>query len=352
MAALSPYFLANSVGRMSHALAGLLVTAASVLCIQGLKSGKLSRFVWMFVLVAATFHVRPLTAFVTSVVLGLAALIGTRARRVLCMRVAALGGAGAILAVSSFLLYDWRFTGNPLLVPYAQYRGIDFPAEVGTSGTVLLNNLWTTWRFGLQSTVLYSFPFLALLVLYAFWASRPKSPAPWILLALPCALVLAYLVNSEYSASIVGQRYWFEGYFAIVVLAAEGLTRLLAAWRCGRRTVIPVAIGLAVTQLVMMATAAVKLDRMSFPGRTVKRVAERYRNCDCVVFLADTLPDFHAIHLNPNTPNWPSARVFYAVDPGPGERAKWAGILRKGHWVVLRYDAERKIAEVAATGPA
>ncbi len=352
MAALSPYFLENSVGRMSHALAAVLVASAAILCIQGLKTGKLSRFAWMFVLVVATFHVRPLTAFATSVVLGLGALIGTRARWALCIRVAALGGVAAILAVSSFLLYDWRFTGNPLLVPYTLAGRVGFFTEGSVAAPVLVDRTLAMWRWASINTVLYAFPFLGLLVLYELWKSRPKSLAPWILLALPCALVLAYLVEAEYSGSIVGQRYWFEGYFAIVVLAAAGLTRLLARWRSGRRTVIPVAIGLAVTQLVLMAAAVTKLDEMSLPRRTVKRVAESYRNCDCVVFMADTLPDFYAMHLNPNTPGWPSARVFYAVDPGPGERAKWAGILRKRRWVLIRYDAERKIAEVAEAGPA
>ena len=351
MAGLSPYFLANSVGRMSHTLSGLLVASATVLCIQGLKTGKLLRFGWMFLLLVATFHVRPLTALSASVVLGLGALIGTRARRVLCMRVAALGAAAAVLAVSSFFLYNWRFTGNPLLTPYALADGtnLQLSAVVPMIGNWVSQegvDLATLWRQAAQSTVLYAFPFLGLLVIYYFWASRPRSPIPWILLALPCTVMLFPMG----SGSVIGQRYWFEGYFAIVVLAAGGLTRLLAAWRPGRRTLVPVAIGLAVTQLVMMALAATALDKLSSPRREVKRLAQRYQDCDCVVYFEDTPPDFYAMHLNPNRPDWQSAHVFYAVDPGPDERAKWVGILGKRRWVVLRYDAQRKVAEVDGTG--
>ncbi len=349
MMALSPYVLGNSVGRMSHALTAVLVASASVLCIQGLKTGKLSRFGWMFLLLVATFHVRPLTAFVASVVLGLGALIGTRTRRALCVRVAALAATAAILAVATILLYNWRVTGHPLVSPFALSRGL-IPREVVVTVPLLVRNLESVWRSSLQSTILYCFPFLALLAIYKFWASRPKSVVPWILAMLPCALALAYLVEPDGSFSISGERYWFEGYFGIVVLAAEGLTFLLSAWRSERRTVTAVAIGLMATQLAMMAAAATKLDRASLPRREMARLAGTYRNCGCVVYLADTPPAFYGEHMNLNGADWPSAGVFYAVDPGPDERAKWAGILHKGRWVVLKYDAQRSVAEVDGAG--
>jgi hypothetical protein len=350
MAALSPYFLANSVGRMPHALSGVLVASASLLCIQGLKTGKLSRFGWMFLLLAATFHVRPLTALVASVILGFGALIATRAERTLCIQIAALAGVAATLAASSFLLYNWRFTGNSFLSPYALYRGTAIPMEISVNAPLLARNLASTWRFASQSTILYSFPFLALLAIYTFWASRPTSPAQWILLALPCALVLAHLVQFEGSASIIGERYWFEGYFAIVILAAEGLTRLLTSWRPPRQAVIAVAISLVATQIVMMAAAAAKLDAISLPRREMRRMAETYRSCNCVVYFADTPETFYGSHLNLNSPDWPSAGVFYAVDPGPDERAKWAGMLHRRRWVVLKYDDQRSTAVIDGVG--
>jgi hypothetical protein len=350
MAALSPYFLANSVGRMSHTLAATLVAAATVLCIQGLKAGKLSRFGWMFLPLVATFHVRPLTALVASLVLGVGALIGTRAQRALCARVAALGGVAAVLALSSFLLYNWRFTGHPLLSPYALYRGTNIPLEVSVTVPQLARNLSLMWRFASQGTILYSFPFLAVLVIYALWVSKPKSSVPWILLALPCALVCAHLVQFEGSGAPIGERYWFEGYFAIVVLAAEGLRCLLVAWRPDHRTVVALVIGLAATQLGMMAEASTKLDEHNLPFREIARAARTYGNCDCVVYVMDTPPQFYGAHLNLNGPDWPSARVFYALDPGPGERARWTGILHRRRWVVLRYDSRSRVANPSATG--
>jgi hypothetical protein len=192
---------------------------------------------------------------------------------------------------------------------------------------------------------------VALLAIYVLRISRSKSPVPWILLAVPCALVLVHLPTADPgTASIIGERYWFEGYFGIVVLAAEGLTRVLASWRPPRQAVIAVVIGLTATQLVMMAAAAAKLDAVSLPRREMRRMAETYRSCNCVVYLADTPEVFYGSHLNLNGPDWPTAGVFYAVDPGPTERAKWAGMLHRRRWVVLKYDAQRSTAVLDGVG--
>ncbi len=80
MAALSPYFLAECVGRMSHTLDGVLIAASCLFCLQGIRTGKLSRFAWMFALLLYAFHVRPFTALVASTVLGLSMLIGAAGR--------------------------------------------------------------------------------------------------------------------------------------------------------------------------------------------------------------------------------------------------------------------------------
>jgi hypothetical protein len=230
------------------------------------------------------------------------------------------------------------------VTPYAARGGV--PPEMALHGVYFTDHPLRSWRFGVQSTVLFAFPFLGLLVFYYFWSSRTKSAASWILVALACAIG-AYPLGS---GSIIGQRYWFEGYFAVVVLAAEGLTRLLAAWRPGRRVAVPVAACLAIAQLAMFVPSIYVLGQMSSPRREVKRLADGYRNCDCVVYFAETPPDFYGFHLNINNPDWPTARVFYANDPGPDQRAKWTGILRRSKWVVLRYDIQRQTAVVDGEG--
>jgi hypothetical protein len=51
------------------------------------------------------------------------------------------------------------------------------------------------------------------------------------------------------------------------------------------------------------------------------------------------------------TRSWPSARVFYAVDPGPNQRASWTMMLGKPKWVVLTYDEQAGIGRVEDVGP-
>jgi hypothetical protein len=350
MAALSAYMLANSVGRMSHGLSSVLVAAATLFCVQGLNTGKLSRFAWMFVLIIVAFHVRPFTAFVTAVVLGVGSLIGTRNRRGLCLRVAAIGAVAAALAIASVMLYNWRFTGDPLLSPYALFRGTKIPRELMVTTGQLAANLKSVWRFALQSTLLYTFPFLAPLIVYRFRAARSNSMAPWLLLALPCILVPAHLVQFEGSASILGERYWFEGYFGAVILAADGLVHLIGKWKPDRRAVRAVTTAIIAAQVVIMAAATTKLVDVSRPRREVRHLAQTYTDCNCVVFFKENLPEFTGRHLNLNGPDWSSAGVFYAIDPGRGERAKWAAILHKPRWVVLAYDSQRKAATVDGSG--
>jgi hypothetical protein len=63
-----------------------------------------------------------------------------------------------------------------------------------------------------------------------------------------------------------------------------------------------------------------------------------------VVFLGSSPPVFYGKHLNLNGPDWAHANVFYAVDPGPGERMAWARTLGRERWVVLGYDPARGVA--------
>lgn len=345
LTALSPYFLANSVGRMSHALAAVIVSFATLACLEGIRLRRLGRFIVMFGLLIFGFHVRPFTTMVAAVVLGLSALWGVRKDRSLLIRVGAAGFGAAIVSVASVLVYNWVFTGNPYISPYALQRGTLIPAEIGASFSTIASNLVAQWRFAAQSTLIYAFPFVFLLAGYGFWITRKQSSGARILATLFAAMVLGHLVQFESSSSVLGERYWYEAYFCITVLAARGLVELISGLKTSAVMARFTLTAVATIQLVVLAASAIRLDATSGPRREVRQLAETYDHCHCVVFLEDKHP-FYGQHLNLNGPEWKSADVFYAIDPGPSERDAWAARLGRREWVVLTYDPGEKRAEI------
>lgn len=339
MTALSPYFLSNNIGRMSHALAGVLIAAAALFCLQGMRTGRVIQFVWMFALLIVVFHVRPFTALIAAIVLGLSALLSAYSDR----RVVALSVVAGLVSVASVLAYNYVFTGDPLVSPYALVRGRMTPVEIGATFSVIREMLLTTWRFSVQSTLLFSFPFVFLLAAYGLFTSQTKRA--YVLAALFLLIVVAHLVQTEPSVSVVGERYWSEAYFGVTVLAAAGILRLLEHYKVEPTTKRAMAFVLLAVQVVMTAASAVRLDAMVIPTREVRKLAETYRECDCVVFLKETDP-FFSKHLNLNGADWRTTKAFYAEDPGPQLRQSLAGRLGKQQWIVLGYDPVLSTASV------
>ncbi len=348
IAACSPFVLANCVGLMPHALSGVLIAAASFACLQAARTRSLARFALMFALLVPVFHVRPFTALIASVVLGLASLWMVRHDRALLLRLLVLAGVAAVAAAGSVLLYNRMMTGSPWVSPYALWRGVSVPVEVSAGPSVILLNLSRTWRWSTQSTLLYTFPFVFTLAAYTLWKDRKRS-AVWLLAALLPALALGHLVQVESSGSRIGERYWFEGYFAIALLAGRGVLLLLDWWPISRRLMYTGVGILTAAQLTLSFLSAREMVAASEPGRLVREAAERYRDCRCVVFLADGGYPLRGFHLNPNRPDWKSAEVFYLVDPGPAERPAWAARFGRSEWRVIRYDPESRAARIESS---
>ena len=335
---LSPYFLAQCVTWMSHALAGLLVAAACLLCLEGLRRRSLSPFAVMYLAIVCALHVRPLTAAIVGAVLSVSALVCLRRERGLALRVLLVAAAAGIVGVGSMLAYNRAFTGSALLSPYALQRGLDVPAEISASLPLVLRNVKSVWRASAQSTMLFSFPLAFALAGLGFWKNRRQGPAAWILLSIFLAIVLGHLVQLEGSGSVVPERYWFKGYFAIAILAAEGASSLAVALKASRRALTVAACGFALAQSSMTVVVAGILLHKSAPSSAVRAVAESFQRCSCVVFLQNSPPDFYGEHLNLNGPDFKSASAFYAVDPGPQARSAWSRRFGRGRWVVVTYD--------------
>jgi hypothetical protein len=336
--ALSPCFLVPSVQLMSHATAGLLVALSCWAWLEGTRRQRLSYFAFMFLLIGLAFHVRPLTALLTAATLTGGAILTLRREPRFLARVLAIGAALGALTVGSVLLYNRTFTGNLWLSPYAFDRGVNVPVEIAASLPQALRNVKEMWRFSLQSTLLFSFPFLFVLAGVGFWKNRKTSPMVWLLLSLFLVIVLGHLVQTESSGSVVAERYWFEAYFAVAILAAQGIAAVAAALESPQRSLIAAGCSLLAVQLMVTIAASKLVLQASAPSIAVAHLAGQYRDCRCVVFLRSSLPFFAAQHLNLNGPDWQHAQVFYAVDPGPGQRMAWTRTLGRERWVVVEYD--------------
>ena len=139
--------------------------------------------------------------------------------------------------------------------------------------------------FSSQTTLLYAFPFVFPLAAYGFWKERKRSTEAWILALLFPAFILAHLIQPETSGSFIGERYWFEAFFAIAILGARGFILLMESWRPGARAGTTAVWVLTAVQIVVLGSVLHILDSRSRPYRQVRSVAESYRECACVVFL-------------------------------------------------------------------
>jgi len=344
LAMLSPLFLAGAVGRMPHALAGALTAAACLFCLRGVRTRRLSDFALMFAPLVLLFHVRPFTGLIMSVVLGCAALIAVRRERGLAWRVAAVGVAAAVLAGVSVAAYNRELTGSVWLSPYAWYRNLPVPAEISASpasiaGGAMLQKL----RMSAQSTLAWSFPLAFVLAAWGCWLRRALTATRILAVVYP-ALVLGHLVQPEWSAWVIGERYWFEGYFAVAILAAQGMASLDARWQPSVRLRLTVAVLLTAWGAGTCVAAVNYLEFVSRHRRIVAEAVERFRDRPCVVFLADTPPVFYGEHLNLNDGDWRSAPAVVLRDPGAQDRPLWAGLFGRDEWVVITYDPGRQRA--------
>jgi hypothetical protein len=341
IAALSPYYLDNSIGYMPHAFSGWLAGVACLLCVQALRKPGAAAFALMLVPLMVCLHVRPFTAFILMVMLSGAVLLQIRKSPKLFWRCAAVAISAFAIGGASIIAYNFLLTGSLLLSPYAQYRSTTIPPEISATIPVILRNLSTTWRWASQSCMAYSFPLVFLLAGYGFWLKRRDAVAR-ILAALFPALMIGHLVQVERSASLFAERYWFEGFFAVAILAGYGMVELFRRLGVSIR-VAAVAFGIvSLSQIGSNAAAIGVLEDAARPERMVRALAERYRHDGTAVFLADNLPLFDGLHLNLNAGDWKRASSIYLRDPGDNLRKQWADLFGLKKWAVITYDERQQ----------
>jgi len=342
MMALSPYYLTNSVGIMSHAFCGVLVAGAIFLCFEGLRSHRLSHFTGMFALLSVACLTRYFTGAVMAAVLGLVTLWCVRRDRNLLVRTALVGMLFAALILAVMLAYNHTYTGSYLVSPYSLVVNTSVPfykmPQLSFSPGVIWDNILHDRRWGAQRTLFYTTPFLVLLAAYGVFLERKFTTEVRILALVSLCLVMAYQIEIENSAAINGERYYFEVFGAVAILAARGLDLLAQNSQIPVKHVAIALAALAGLQICEHGLAINGLLPRTVAQRQIRTAAGRLTGTRRAAFLSEALP-FPPKHFLLNGPDWRSADLMFMVDPGPAGRQEWACRMGRPQWVVFGYDA-------------
>jgi hypothetical protein len=290
-----------------------------------------------FSLLVYACMIRPLTG-VVSLCLVLAFGIWGRIHDVRLRRtVIGVGVAAFVLMVLLTLLYNRIYTGSYWLSPYALSRGVNIPKEISLNPRLILRNLAVMTRWSLEGTLLYTFPFVFLLAAHAAVCEWKKSPNVRFLAVVFPVLAIAYLVQTENSASFVGERYYFEGFFAVVLLAARGFAILAAEWKPSNVLVKAVLGGFILLQSGHIAVTDILIRTHNAPYIRAADLAQQLPDRSYVVFFAgpNDGPAFVPKRFNRNGADWESERQVFLVDPGVDQRAMWARRLSRHDWAVI-----------------
>jgi hypothetical protein len=338
IAVLSPFFLVNSVMRMSHMVCSVLTASACLLLFRGLRSQTLAPFAGAFALLGTSFFVRPYTGFMLTAVLGLSALWCVRRNRRLLAKVALVGIVFGALTIFGMMAYNRRYTGNLFVSPYAQIAGKNAPPELSLQPSRVWDGIRIYGRRAFQETLFSTFPFVFLLSGYTLLREEKSRTETIILTALYPILILAYVLHPGGSGIFYGERFHFEAYFAIAILGAQGLRLLAQRSGTPRSAWITILAALVVMQAAQLAIAS---NVLLHSGIAYRRMEESTRHLTPTIGLVffHGSESFVAMHFNLNEPDWRKASLVYLVDPGSAERSEWACRVGRPDWIVLEYDS-------------
>jgi hypothetical protein len=338
MAALSSFYLINSADLMSHALCAVLVTAACLCLFRGLERENLWYYAGMFACLAATFQIRPYTGFVLTLVLTAAALWLNRRNGHSLLKIFAIGTIFGGLAIAGVLVYNHLCSGNWFLSPYAMYPGGNLPPELTFNPGRVWGGIRQYAGQTLEETLIGTFSFAYLLAGYALWHETSRRREVWILASLYIALVLAYLAHPDGSGVFLGERFHFEAFFALMLLAARGLQLLAQRWSTQRWALTWVMLLLAIVQIAQQGVTVNAIAHRTEPYRKV-REAIAASGIPGLVFLHDA-PGFAGRYFNLNDADWRHAARVYLLDAEPEHRAQWACRYGASAYTVVTYDPQ------------
>jgi hypothetical protein len=352
-AVLSPYFIVYTIGYMSHASCSVLVVGATLAMIRALRRQTALWVYTSFSLLVYACLTRPLTGIVSLCVI---MAYGVRYSQPRLRRFIICVGIGAFaLTVLLTLLYNRVYTGSYWLSPYALIKGVSTPKEISLNPISILRNIAFLTRWSLQNTLVYTFPFLFLLGAYAATNEWNRSPEVRLLAVFFPTLVVAHFVQTERSASFLGERYYFEGFFAVVLLAARGFTLFVKKWNPSKTALAGLTAGFLLLQIGHITLAGIVIKRHSDAYSRAVALVRRLPGEPYVVFFAgrnDSSSRFVPKQFNCNGVNWEKESLVFLVDPGVEQRDMWARRLGRRKWVVVApsQDNNVRIGQLGTVG--
>jgi heme/copper-type cytochrome/quinol oxidase subunit 4 len=294
-------------------------------------------------------QVRPYTGFVLTIAITISALWLNRTDRSVVLRVFSIGAVFGCVALACLFLYNHIYTGRWLVSPYAMAAGIDTPPELSLDPAKIWRGLQQYAPQTAEETLAGSFPFVYLLAGYALVREKNRRKEVWILASIYLALVIAYLAHPDGSGVFFGERFHFEGFFVVLLLAARGWQLLLDHWRFPRWAAVWTMLLFAAMQILQLAaTVRTVADRVE-PYRKV-REAVMASGVTGLVLLHDS-PGFVAKHFNLNEADWRHAPRIYLIDAEPDRRDEWACRYGVSNWTVITYGAKEDSASVLPGTP-
>ena len=344
IAATSSFMLASSVGYMAHAVEGALSLLALGSLLKGIDERKLSWISLCFVLVVAATQVRPYTAAVLGLLCVGVCLYEYRQDRHFLLRVGLIAGFAGAASAALLLFTNWLYTGNAWLSPYAFARGTQHVQEITFSLSLIVNNVLHTTRWAITETLRFTFPFIILLAAYACFTERKRQTLLSYLALLLPLLVFAYMLQTEGSASIDGERYYFEGFCAFAIVAARGVELLSQHWKVRARAVFSAMTVMLGLQAASLAFTVKDIELLLAPYQKAYLLAHSAPPIP-LVFVSGNLPEFTSKHVNWNDADWWKASTVYLNDPGPARRGGVACRFGRSSYRVVQFLPESKTFE-------
>jgi hypothetical protein len=341
--ALSAYTMLYSTGFLSHAFMAVMATGAVAAAFRGVRMERIRDITLCFFLVAVGTEIRPYTGAVIAAWCACYVCYAFRGKGRLFRISFAMVVVAAAASVAMALALNKLYTGSALISPYAYSRGLSKVQELTLSPSLIAHNVASVWRWSITDTLCFTFPFLFPAAVYACKVERRFRRELITLALLFPFLMAAYLFQSESSSSFDGERYYYEGFAALCIVAARGALLLISRWRVRRQAARKGLLALSAIQVLFIAVMVRDVEARLTPWRMAYRASVAAPR-PALVFLGGSQAAFASKHANWNEARWQNERTIFLNDPGVARRDAVACRFQRRSYRVVTWDvAARRV---------